>query len=496
MAEVYLAEQVSLRRQVALKVLLPHLAADATYVERFRREAQSAAALVHANIVQVHEVGRVGDTHYIAQEYVNGPNLREYLARNGNLSAEQAISILRQATAALAKAATQGIVHRDIKPENIMLTAAGEVKVADFGLARVLNDTALTLTQVGMTMGTPLYMSPEQFEGRPIDPRSDLYSLGATAYHMLSGRPPFEAETTLGVAVLHLQSAPPPLDECRPDLPPGLCDVVMRMLAKDPANRFASARELLRDLNALQPFDGEANWSTVTATGDDHAPAPATLAATQHLATVLASAAKRDGHVARRRRYAVAAALLLSAALVGFVAGRQAGPRFLLADADPRRTHVAAQDNVVDQLFYASALNTEDGWLSIEEYFPDELFYVRLAEQQLARLYLHNRDYKRAEEIFAQFAALDDTEPNFKAFGLAGLCVIHSLENEPRQSADALSKLYPLRQHLDRQMRALLAMSIERNQQSLNPDRVEGWKQWFAEQPAPDDGDDSRPVGD
>src|SRR5262249_10691504 len=147
---------------------------------------------------------------------------------------------------------TQGIVHRDIKPENIMLSPTGEVKVADFGLARVLNDTEANLTQVGMTMGTPLYMSPEQFEGKPLDPRSDIYSVGVTCFHMLVGRPPFEADTALGIAVQHLQSPTPSVAELRPDLPTPLCDIVMRMLAKNPAERFASGRELLKALNALQ----------------------------------------------------------------------------------------------------------------------------------------------------------------------------------------------------------------------------------------------------
>ena len=181
MAEVYLAEQQKLRRQVALKVLKTNLAGDATYVARFQNEAMAAAALVHANIVQIYEVGQADGCHYIAQEYVPGMNLREWLQRNGTPDAAFALTVMRQTAAALHKAAQAGIVHRDIKPENIMLSTGGEVKVADFGLARIgRDDDALHLTQIGVTMGTPLYMSPEQVEGKDLDPRSDLYRFGVS----------------------------------------------------------------------------------------------------------------------------------------------------------------------------------------------------------------------------------------------------------------------------------------------------------------------------
>ena len=245
MAEVYLAEQPQLKRWVAVKILKPELAGDATYVRRFEREALAAARLVHANIVQVHEVGHVDGLHYIVQEYVQGQNLRDWLARNGPPLLQPALSIMRQIAAALAKAAEQGVVHRDIKPENIMITAAGEVKVADFGLARVLNETnsaATALTQVGVTMGTPLYMSPEQVEGRTLDHRSDLYSFGVLCYHLLTGKPPFTGDTALAVAVQHVKTQPQPLELQRADLPPALCRVVHQMLAKDPDQALAVLR--------------------------------------------------------------------------------------------------------------------------------------------------------------------------------------------------------------------------------------------------------------
>src|SRR5262245_48587019 len=253
MAEVYLAEQLSLRRQVAMKVLRQSLASDDSYVRRFHHEAQSAAKLVHASIVTIHEVGCVEGWHYIAQEYVAGQNLKQLLSRGGRgLDAAQAVTIMRQVASALGKAAEQNITHRDIKPENIMLSSSGEVKVADFGLARVAQaGEALNLTQAGITMGTPLYMSPEQVEGKEVDPRSDLYSLGVTAYHMLAGRPPFDGETALAVAVQHLKNEPNRLELVRPDLPEGLCRIVHKLLAKQPKDRYQKAVELLKDLKGL-----------------------------------------------------------------------------------------------------------------------------------------------------------------------------------------------------------------------------------------------------
>jgi serine/threonine protein kinase len=252
MAEVYLAEQVSLRRQVALKVLRGDLSGDATYVQRFHLEAQAAASFVHANVVQIHEVGCFDGVHFIAQEYVQGQNLRQLLAKSGPPDVRLSVIIMRQVAAALHQAAQRGIVHRDIKPENIMITRSGQVKVADFGLARMRNAEALQLTQKDVTMGTPLYMSPEQVEGKPLDTRSDLYSLGVTCYHMLSGVPPFRGETALGVAVQHLKSEPPRLETLRPGLPPAIPRIVHRLFAKDPAQRYATPAELLRDLRTVR----------------------------------------------------------------------------------------------------------------------------------------------------------------------------------------------------------------------------------------------------
>ncbi|MCS7305159.1 MAG: serine/threonine protein kinase, partial [Thermoguttaceae bacterium] len=253
MAEVYLAEQLSLQRLVAVKVLKSRLASDPKAVARFQREARAAAVLIHPNIVQIYEVGCADGRHFIVQEYVQGENLRQWLARNGAPDLPTAISIMKQVASALAKANELGIIHRDIKPENILISRSGEVKVTDFGLARILSQPeTVSLTQTGMTLGTPLYMSPEQLEGKPLDSRSDIYSLGVTCYQMLSGQAPFTGQTVLSLAFQHLHKEPIPLEKLCPHLPPGICRIVHKMLAKSPQQRYSSPQELLADLEKLE----------------------------------------------------------------------------------------------------------------------------------------------------------------------------------------------------------------------------------------------------
>ncbi len=253
MGQVYLAEQISLKRRVAIKVLKSELAGNPAALQRFKAEAYAVAQATHPNIVQVYAIGLDKGHHFIALEYIDGRNLREYLARKGVPNLLQALRVMRQAAAALERAGELGIVHRDIKPENILLTKKGEVKVADFGLSRILNTTqALHLTQSGVTMGTPLYMSPEQVEGRPLDPRTDIYSLGVTCYHMFAGQPPFHGQNAFEVALKHVQVEPPPLATLRPDLPPEVCAIVHKMMAKKPEDRYQTAHELIVDVVRLR----------------------------------------------------------------------------------------------------------------------------------------------------------------------------------------------------------------------------------------------------
>jgi serine/threonine-protein kinase len=270
MGQVYLAEQVSLKRNVALKLLKPELAANQTALKRFKAEAEAVARATHANIVQVYAIGEWQGTHYMALEYVEGRNLRDFVAKKGPPELLLALSIMRQCAAALQRASELGIIHRDIKPENILLTRKGEVKVADFGLSRVLEGErpAVNLTQSGVTMGTPLYMSPEQVEGKPVDPRTDIYSLGITCFHMFAGEPPFKGSTAFEVALQHVRQAPPQLWSIRTDLPPEVCAVVHKMMAKNPEERYQSGKELLKDIARLrESMTGQTGYLPLTGTG-------------------------------------------------------------------------------------------------------------------------------------------------------------------------------------------------------------------------------------
>jgi serine/threonine protein kinase len=254
MGQVYLAEQISLKRKVALKILRPEMAVDPTSLRRFKAEAAAVAQATHANIVQVYAIGEADGLAYMALEYVEGRNLREYLLKKGPPDVLLTLSVMRQVASALQRAAELGIIHRDIKPENILLTRKGEVKVADFGLSRCLagDQPALNLTQSGVTMGTPLYMSPEQVEGKPLDCRTDIYSFGVTCYHVLAGYPPFQGDSPFEVALQHVRAEPKPLSEIRPDLPAALCAMVHKMMAKDPSQRYQTGRELLKDVARLR----------------------------------------------------------------------------------------------------------------------------------------------------------------------------------------------------------------------------------------------------
>jgi len=251
MADVWLAEQTTLKRNVALKLLRSELMEDENYVKRFQTEAKAAAGLNHPNIVQVYTVGYEKGQHLIAQEYVHGQTLKALLVKRGPLDLPLALMIMRQVAAALQAAGEQGIVHRDIKPENIMINKKGEVKVADFGLAQLQGGERLNLTQEGVTMGTPLYMSPEQVTGQKVDQRSDIYSFGIMCYHILAGMPPFQGENAVSVAVKHLHETPIQIAELRPDLPPAVGAMVQRMIAKKPEQRYQDAQSLLADLRKL-----------------------------------------------------------------------------------------------------------------------------------------------------------------------------------------------------------------------------------------------------
>ncbi len=254
MGQVYLARQLSLKREVALKLLRGDLSENATALKRFQAEAEAVARISHPNIVQVYAIGEFEGLRFMALEYVEGRNLRDFLERKGPPDLPIALAIIRQVAAALQRASELGIVHRDIKPENILLTKKVEVKVTDFGLSRLtINDQQpLNLTQSGVTLGTPLYMSPEQVRGQATDHRSDIYSFGVTCYHMLAGQPPFNGTNAIDVAMKHVNELPEPLHTIRPDLPADLCALVHKMMAKRGEDRYQTAKDILRDVVRLR----------------------------------------------------------------------------------------------------------------------------------------------------------------------------------------------------------------------------------------------------
>ncbi len=447
MAEVYLAEQISLKRNVALKVLHADLARDQSYIERFRREAQSAAALVQANIVQIYEVGEVDGHHFIAQEYVAGRNLRQYLGRYGAVEPVMAVNVIRQVAMALQKAGEMNVIHRDIKPENIMLSTKGEVKVADFGLARINDEpTKQGLTQVGITMGTPLYMSPEQVEGKRVDPRSDIYSLGVTAYHMLSGEPPFDGSNALAIALQHIKNHAQPLQDVRPDIPEELVDVVNQMMAKDPDARPSSGNALLKELRKIK-IDVDENWDHLIEKLADNEMGGAgpsltesKLAVTRQLQSVM------KGHVNNWwTRPATIMTFFILMVIAGFIGSWLASqnvardPLQLAIDNMPK---IPKRNTVKEQYRFAHARPTIENFESVLDYFAVEaapsdqvhttILYRNWARERIGEIYIKNKDWARAFPIYNLFAGLDESE-RLNTVGHAGLAIIFENQLETRK---------------------------------------------------------------
>jgi len=377
MADVYVAMHQTLERQVALKVLRRQLASDASYVERFRREARAAAKLNHPNIVHVYEVGRSQEYHYIAQELIDGGNLKDEVERSGPLTPDAAVEVLRAVSSALVAAHQAGITHRDIKPENILRSQRGEIKVADFGLARV--GTGNDLTQVGLTMGTPRYMSPEQVQGKTADSRSDLYSLGCTMYFLLSGRPPFEADDALAIAVQHMHETAAPLAKTRGrnDMPDWLIAIISRLMSKAPTDRFGSASQILSAIeqSSSAAYLGSSIGGTTEAT-----------ILLQRAMQIEASRRQRQ-----RLQYLAASVILIGAVVAGGWVASKRKPasiqRLLAPDLVPKKSTIEEQ--------YLAAASRDDivAWRSVSEYFPPtgdakskNAAYATKAELQLARL--------------------------------------------------------------------------------------------------------------
>src|SRR5829696_8520027 len=251
MGEVYLAHDEVLDRDVALKVLRSHYAGDSEFAERFLREARSAASLSHRNIVQVYDRGETEDgISYIAMEYVPGGTLKEKIDERGSLGVREAAGVAAQISLALEAAHERGVIHRDIKPQNVLVTSSGDLKVTDFGIARAAS--AVTSSASSTVFGTAGYISPEQAMGEPVGPASDLYSLGVILYEMLTGELPFTADNSIAVCMKHVTEPLRPPKQLNPSIPEGMDALVVKLLAKDPANRYASATELLNDLERVR----------------------------------------------------------------------------------------------------------------------------------------------------------------------------------------------------------------------------------------------------
>jgi serine/threonine-protein kinase len=454
MGQVYLAEQVSLKRKVALKFLRPDLAANPSSLQRFRLEGQAVARVTHANIVQVYQVGELDGLHFMALEYIEGRNLKEYIARKGPPELLLALSIMRQTASALGRAAELGIVHRDIKPENILLTRKGEVKVADFGLSRCLDpqQQGLNLTQTGVTMGTPLYMSPEQVEGKPLDPRSDMYSFGVTCYHMLAGQPPFRGETAFEVALQHVQAIPPPLQDIRPDLPAELCAIVLRMMAKKPEDRFQTCGDLLRDLARVRAGitvapAGQSLRLIAVDDGGQTRSATATL--------------KRPSGRRRLLPLLVAASLLLSAACGAGLAWLR-----LKKPIDPVAT-TSDEASAVDALF---SQQKREQFLkdAVTQYANpgDDPAHIRLGAGNCLELGLFYLDAWRLPEADEHFTRLIKSPVKAYAnIGRLGHAIVLGLQNSPSESNQAFLELF---RNVQAPRQALFLMDNPR------------WAQWLA----------------
>ena len=248
MADVWLAEDTELDREVAIKILHDRFAQDGEFVERFQREAQAAAGLQHPNVVGVFDRGEFRDTYFIAMEYVDGPSLKDLV--KGGMGTKDAIDFTRQILNAARFAHRKGIIHRDLKPQNVLIDDEGRARVADFGIARGGENSDITAT--GSVMGTAQYLSPEQAQGKPTTPRSDIYSIGVILYEALTGRVPFEGDSAVAVALKQVSEAPRRPSAINPDIPPALDAVVMRALAKDPEARFKDADAFLKALDAAE----------------------------------------------------------------------------------------------------------------------------------------------------------------------------------------------------------------------------------------------------
>lgn len=253
MATVYKARQLNLDRLVAIKVLPRKFSQNPQFIERFYAEGRAAAQLNHPHIVQAYDVGKAGEYHYFVMEYVDGRTVYDDIVKHKRFEEREAIELVRQVALALGHAHERGIIHRDVKPKNIMITKEGVVKLADMGLARAVSDKEAAEAEAGKAFGTPFYISPEQIRGETnVGPEADIYSLGVTLYHMVTGVVPFDGKNPTSVMHKHLKADAVPPDQANPKLSGGISEVIEMMLAKKREQRYRSVKDLLNDLDAVK----------------------------------------------------------------------------------------------------------------------------------------------------------------------------------------------------------------------------------------------------
>lgn len=275
MADVYLGEDLILNREVAIKVLKMEYSNNHEFIERFRREAESAISLSNDHIVNIFDVGEENNIYYMVMEYVEGDTLKEHIQYHGPLSASDAVAIMLQLTSALSHAHRNGIIHRDVKPQNILMNQYGNVKITDFGIARALSSTQLTKTND--VIGSVHYLSPEQARGGTATKKSDIYSLGIVLFELLTGRLPFSGESAVSVALKHMQTETPYVRSFQPSVPQSLENVVLKATTKNPLHRYQSIDEMQQDLETVLNLDrqDEERFIPPTEEGEDTKVMPA-----------------------------------------------------------------------------------------------------------------------------------------------------------------------------------------------------------------------------
>ncbi|MBR5415110.1 MAG: serine/threonine protein kinase [Thermoguttaceae bacterium] len=500
MAGVWLARHIPLDRPVALKILRAEFAADPRALFRFNREARSAARLDSPAIVRIYEVGQFGGRHpllsrllfrnsarsvapvpYIAEEYVPGMNLAECLRRRGVLSVRQTLTVLTAVARALEEAHRAGIIHRDIKPENILLSEKGEIKVADFGIAFYDGENRaadLSLTRAGVVLGTPLYMSPEQGEGKAVDARSDLYSLGAAAFRMLTGRAPYEGGTSMSVLLRHAGADVPDPRLDRAEIPDAVAELVMRLMAKQPADRFASASELLAETARIKTAlfggsppsgpDGAAPEENLFAEPDERLGFTRELGvfnATCRFQNSLLEMNRLEEPARGAKRWTLRGAALLAVLGAALLAGgiwtfRRGGA------AESAPPEIRRLDSVEEQWVFALQTETASAWESLLRFYPDDPYWTVKAERRLAPALVEEGRTKEAAAIFDGFAQGRAQGLSGIPFGLAGQAWICAAEGDASRAASLLSELRKEGKTFDPQTEALIskAGALMRNQ--------------------------------